>query len=231
MKKVLAQMRLRRQLVERVFLQIFLKCDLETVARCSWEAIESHELASINLTRLLRLWSEMKQMKDSSISTVDVTTFDGKYTLLMCFFIDVTPTESNLRSLLPDTNDSFFQLLYAVGPAAFAYCKIHKPNMPRCHEDDLLRRFSLFHTELRARLGIRSPWASQTPQAIQFVDSDNCQEISKTLSKKAARKQKQQRKTQNQTNPTTANSANGGGNKKKQNKKKNSKKKSGRKKG
>ena len=195
--------------MERVFLQIFLQCDLETVARSSWETIETHELASINLTRLLRLWSEVKQIKDPLLPTLDITTFDGKHALLISFFIDSVPTEDHLRSLLPNKEDSNFQLLYAVGPTAFAYCKMHKPNLPRCHEDDILQRLLFFHKQLRSQLEVRHPKAAH---AIQVVASAS-RETTRPLSKKAARKQKQQRKAQNQAIPTTPNS---GGKKKKQ---------------
>jgi hypothetical protein len=239
LESVLAKMTARWQLFEKAFLQMFLNCDIKTAVQYSWEAVETHELASLNIARLMRLWTEVQRGKDSQLPVVgSATTFDDKYSFLMCLFFGDEPTESR-RNFFLGKQYHFPSLLLVLGPTATAYCRMHTPTMAGSQDEGLRQRLLAFHKELRSHLrsarcrhqtnpstqesDLANKESGSTPGSTQVEGGPN---DVKPLSKKAARKQKQKqaKQKQGQTNNQVVTKNKAGNTKKK---KKNNKKKGG----
>lgn len=207
--KVMARMTTQWLHLEKVFLQMYMNCDMESLLRCSLEAIEAHELAAQNITGLFRLWKEGKQMGQVVMPIVKTQTYEEKCSFMMCLFFGQEPTDTN-RHFHLDHQDPFMFLLLTFGPITAAYCKIHISDETESQNDVLLQRLAAFHHQLRARLSILKPNMKKPPSksAIANAKTSNDQQGEEegqrgeggqtVLSKKALRKQKQQSKKKQQ---------------------------------
>lgn len=237
LERVLAQMTIQWQLLEKVFLHMWLDSEENTAVQCSWDAIESHELAAANVVRLLRFWNERRAPNWSKCET---ETFDDKFSLLMCFFFGDAPTEEK-RSFYLCLEHKFFSLLQVFGPTVAAYCRM-SPAKARNDDDSILQGLFEFHEELRSKCNMQNTSATNTKESQAGTDSATSkgkgaagsrteQSETKPLSKKAARKMKQRQPKAGTLPATTIDSGigtNTSSSRKQNNKKRNNKKKRGR---
>ena len=211
-------MTIRLQLLEKAFLQIWLNdSDEKAAIQCSWEAVETHELAESNITKLLKLWNE-EQAIGSEILRCCTETFSDKFSFLMCLFFGVKPTDSN-RSHYLKIENQFFNLLHVFGPTVAAYCRMRSSTQAGGNNDSLLLQLSRFHKELRSKcqnhVMVSTSGSMQPKMAHSTVEEEDTGSPigRKPLSKKAARKLKQQQKNaQAATEHSSSMKANSGSN-------------------
>jgi len=214
------------QILETAFLQINLKFDLAMVTCDSIRFLETPELVSKHLSQLLRLWSEAGKMKGSFYPSIETDTYDDKYSLLMCLFFNVAPTQNHRNLFLVRNDDKITPLLMAFGPTAVAYCKIQGSIMGDSHDEKLLHSLSAFHDELRRRV-CRQTAEHVAATRVDGASSSRIAVTNNSKSKKVARKQrkKEEKQARQQSSQGTAS----GGGQKAQTNKKRMKKKRGKK--
>jgi hypothetical protein len=152
--KVVAQMTDRQLHFEKAFTQMWMDCDVDVAVRLSWEALETHQLATANITRVLELWTELRQVKESKVAQTaqfSTTTFDDKFVFLMCLFFGDSVKE--FRRVYLEVSDPFFYLMLVFGPTVATYCKMH--TSMRHHDEELRLQISEFQDELRSKLQTR----------------------------------------------------------------------------
>ena len=237
LKDVLARMTRKKQFLEKVFLQVYLDCDLKMLLCYSLDALDRDQtaLTPSNITGLFRLWEEAKHFRRGVVPDISTRTFEEKSSFLMCLFFGVEPTDLR-RNLFLEHQDPFLFLLMAVGPTAAAYCRIHQSDETGSQDNGLIQQLAAFHGELKESFNSVKTSKSMTAENSTYKSTYSAEEgEDKNLSKRAQRKQKQAARKQ-QTKQTTADSgqkmtsqtAGSGKGKKKQNRK-NNKKKRGRK--
>jgi len=254
--RVFALMTDRQQLLEKAFVQLWMDSDIKAAIRFSWDALSTHELATSNITSVLRLWTEMQQLNKSQVAQLaqfSTATFEDKCSFLMCLYWGDHPTE-NWCSVHLGMPDPYFSLLHVFGPTAAAYCKMHSSK--ESQDEGLCRRLTKFQAELRSQLRTRrhefaeiygheesegvnvaeakSPnetkplFGHEESEGVNVAEAKSTNET-KPLSKSAARKLKKQQ-SKNAGLATTDAASNSGKNYKQANKKsnkKNNKKKKG----
>ncbi len=237
--RVFALMTDRQQLLEKAFVQLWMDSDIKAAIRFSWDALATHELATSNITSVLRLWTEMQQLNKSQVAQLaqfSTATFEDKCSFLMCLYWGDHPTESRCSVYL-GMPDPFFSLLHVFGPTAAAYCKMHSSK--ESQDEGLCRRLTKFQAELRSQLRTRCNefaeiYGHEESEGVNAAEAKSANET-KPLSKSAARKLKKQQ-SKNAGLATTDAASNSGkkykqSNKKNNNKKNNSKKNNNKKKG
>ena len=186
----------RQQLLEKAFVQLWMDSDIKAAIRFSWDALATHELATSNITSVLRLWTEMQQLNKSQVAQLaqfSTATFEDKCSFLMCLYWGDHPTESRCSVYL-GMPDPFFSLLHVFGPTAAAYCKMHSSK--ESQDEGLCRRLTKFQAELRSQLRTRCNelaeiYGHEESEGVNAAEAKSANET-KPLSKSAARKLKKQ---------------------------------------